>query len=306
MIHKTIIIILFSLSLILHTTSCIPSAPVRTKRPTPDIRPWVENTVTSSTGHTYTYLFHPGPSPDSPSILLLHGSIYGELVWMNMVGLSEKLNVYALQWPNNSLFFTESMEDYSKIAADFLGALKINEVIVVGISAGAFGAIDLAINKDVEVKALIIFSAVMYCITEEEIEKRTSLATKALDQAPDRLRAIIEWRVEDTEPDRAPGEIQLADIYYTRPYPYYYQLFSGAKNQGSTKQATEQVECPTLIAHGTEDDFMPIEIALLTPSVFKDAKIVQFKGYKHSMVFAHGPDFVTLILKFLEQHGLLL
>ncbi len=286
---------------------CIGKTPVRTARPTLNVTPWEARTVRSAaSGHTYRYLFAAGPSEDAPAMLLLHGGIFDHHMWLNVAGLSKRFNVYALEWPDKSLFYTGHIEDYGEISADFLFALGITRVFVAGVSMGALAAIDLVSRKkELDVPALFVFSAVMLGITEEEVEERTAIGRRALGFAPDRLRSIIEWRVKRTEFDRAPGEIQMGDIYYTRPYPYYFQVFSMVVNQGGQRQDTMAIECPVLLLHGTDDETMPVHVARLSVPVFNDAKMVEFDGFGHAMVFSHGPEFVQAIYRFLRQRALL-
>lgn len=293
--------------LALTASGCVFKAPTRTARPELSVEPWQELTIRSEkSGHTYSYMFAKGPAEDSPSILLLHGGFFDRHMWLNTFELSTRFNVYALEWPDVSLFYTGHITDLGDIARDFLDALGIREIYVAGVSMGAFGAIDLVSRKqDLDVKALFVFSAVMFGITDEEVEKRMSVAKRGLGFAPDRLRRIVEWAVERSDFERAPGRLQMDDIYYTRPYPYYFQVFSMMRNQGATPQDTRRISCPVLLLSGTGDETMPIEVARLSPGVFKDAKMVEFEGYAHSMVFTHGPEMVEAMFAFLKKRGLM-
>jgi pimeloyl-ACP methyl ester carboxylesterase len=287
--------------------SCLPSVPCRTVRPDLDVRPWQERSVRSETsGHTYRYLFAAGPHENAPAVLLLHGGIFDNRIWLNSVALGEKFNVYALQWPDNSLFYTGNLSDYGEIARDFLLAIGVEEVFVAGVSMGVSGAIELAVHPSgPKIKALILCSGVMHGINDEEIEKRTATARRALGFSPERLRAIVDWRATRSDYDPAPGAHQMIDLFYTRPYPYYYQIFTAALNQGARRQATEKIACPVLFLNGTGDDIMLIHVARLNPTVFEDATFVEFDGYKHAMVYSKGPELVGAVFDFLEKRGLL-
>jgi pimeloyl-ACP methyl ester carboxylesterase len=75
------------------------------------------------------------------------------------------------------------------------------------------------------------------------------------------------------------------------------------KNQGAQPQATSEIKCPTLLLHGTADETMPIDVARLSPGVFKDADLVEFENFKHSMVFSHGTELVEAMFDFLKKRG---
>jgi len=294
-------ILLLTLSISLF--GCFSKPPERTARPELIVPNWEELTIRSDvSGQSYNYMFAKGPSPDAPAIVLLHGGFFDQRMWMYMHGLNREFNVYAMGWPDSSPLYTGHTADYGDVVDDFLDALGIEELIIAGLSNGVYGAIELALKKNKrKVKALFLFSSVMFGITEEEVEKRTGLASRALSFEPNRFLRIVEWRISRTDFAVAPGEIQQDDIFYTRPYSYYKQIFSVAVNQGAKKQPTEQVTCPVLVLHGEEDETMPVDVAKLSTTVFPDAEFKEFKGYTHTMVFSHGPALVPVVFEFLQN-----
>jgi pimeloyl-ACP methyl ester carboxylesterase len=287
--------------------ACIPRQPTKTARPSISADPWEERTVKSASGHEYRYLYAPGPSEDAPAMVLLPGGIFDNRIWLYADGLSEHFTLYVPDWPDNSLYYTGNATDYGEIVADFLGALGIDDLYLVAVSMGTYAAVDLASRKkdQVHLRALVLASTVMFAITEEEVEERSGYGELALGFSPGRMRGIVEWRVGRTEFDEAPGEVQQRDIFWVRPYVYYHQVFSMAKNQGGRAQDTQAIECPVLFLHGTEDETMPIETARLNPSVFEDAEWVELDGLEHSMVFSHGPQVVEAILAWLAKRDLM-
>jgi pimeloyl-ACP methyl ester carboxylesterase len=298
---------IFTLLVVVALEGCFSKPPTRTARPDLTIPPWEELTIRSErSGQSYNYMFAKGPSPDSPAILLLHGGFFDQRMWMYMSGLNQKFNVYAMEWPNSSPFYTGKTSDYAQVIDDFLEALGLDDLFIAGVSNGVYGAIELVVSKpERRVMALFLFSSVMYGISEEEVQKRTGLAARALSFEPTRLQRIVEWKVSRTDFEPAPGETRQNDIFYTRPYSYYNQLFSAAVDQGAKKQATDQVDCPVLILHGEDDETMPVDAAKLSVTVFSDAEFKEFEDYTHSMVFSHGPDLVPVVFEFIKRRDLL-
>jgi pimeloyl-ACP methyl ester carboxylesterase len=242
-----------------------------------------------------------GPSESSPSLLLLPGGFFDNRIWYYLNGLSKYFNIYALNWPDESDFYTGNLADYSQVVEDFLQSIGVTELVIGGVSAGSYAAIESTLkNKEIHVQGLILFSAVMLSITPKEVKTRTRRARFILRIKPEKLRSLVEYNVKRTTFDTAPGDVQQQDIFYVRPYSYYYQLFQTIKNQQDKKQATLEITCPTLILHGTDDEIMPIELARLSKGQFKNATFVEFKDYKHAMVFNHGPEFIPPIVRFLE------
>lgn len=287
-------------------TACIPKYPSLTTRPEVSIAPWVEKTVRSPASDTeYRYFHLDGPAPGAPVMLLLPGGLYDARIFLNMKNLRERFELYAVDWPENSSFFTGHVTDYGEMAADFLGAIGVKELYLGGVSMGTFASIDLASRKkEFTIKGLFLFSTVMLGINEKEIKRRRFMVGKVLRLGSGRIRAYIEYSVLRAKYDTAPGTITLLDIFWVRPYSYYYELFSIAKNQGRTPQDTRAITCPTLVLQGSKDKMMSVKLARLTPSVFHDAEYVEIPGGKHSMVFSKGPEFVRTIFDFLDRRAM--
>jgi len=297
-----------ALGLVLFAASgCIPRQPTRTVRPTIDETPWTARTVRSeTTGQEYQYLHLQGPDASAPKILLLHGGFIDERMWLNMDGLARRFEVFALEMPSDSPLYDGHIENYGDVAYDFLQALGISDLYVAGQSAGGWVAVDLVSrHRDLNVRALFLISTDMFASSEEEVERRTEMATKAVEMDPERLRATVQYGVGRADLQRASGPLQIDDIFYVRPYSYYRQLFEAVLNQGDRRQATDQITCPVLVIHGTGDETIPFEAAQATPSFFSDATLVPLEGYDHGMTFSHGPEVVATIMRFVDQRGLL-
>ena len=288
--------------------ACLPSAPVKTARPSIERAPFTEREIRSESGHTYRYLHAPGPSADAPVMVLLPGGIFDSRIWLYTGDLAGRFEVVALDWPDNSLFYSGRVEDFGEVAADFLLTLGLSRFHLAGVSMGTFAAVDLASRKAdrFEVLSLTLVSSAMFAITEEEVKGRTKLAKKALGFAPEKLRGIVEWKAGRAKYDPAPGEVRQADLFYARPYSYYHQVFGMAWNQGDRPQDTGSIRCPVLFLHGTRDETFPVDVARLNSTVFTGAKAtkwVEIEGGRHSMVFSHGPRVAAEILAFLDDQG---
>ena len=105
--------------------------------------------------------------------------------------------------------------------------------------------------------------------------------------------------------DPPPGELALRDFFYIRPYPYYRELFTMLLEQGEERQATERIQCPVLVLHGTEDDIVPLKDARGTPAMMPNASPLEMHvldGFAHAMAFDHGPEVAALMVKFTGRH----
>jgi len=272
-------------------------------RPAVEVAPWVEKTVTStSSGATYRYLHLSGPAEGAPVILLLPGGFYDARIFLNLADLSSRFEVLALDWPDACAFYTGHIEDYGEIAADFLAALGVEKLYVGGVSMGTYAAIDLVSkNKKLEVRGLALLSTVMFGINDDEVSRRSRMSRAGLRFSEEKLRALVEYGVERAKYEKAPSALQQSEIFWVRPYSYYYQLFSMIGNQGAKRQATQEIACPTLLVQGDADEVMPVELARLSPSVFPNARYVEIPGGAHSMIFSRGRELAKMILDFFAR-----
>ena len=279
-------------------TGCFPDGATTVMRPSVDVSPWQELTVKSSdSGSTYNYMYLEGPSKDAPVLVLLHGGIFDNRIWMYTDKLGRKFNVYAPMYPDNSLFYTGHVEDWGRVVTDFVKTVDIKPDYMAAVSNGAYGAIEYLIqNPDNSVKGLALISTVMFSVSDEEIKKRTRMADFALGRSPGKLLGIVEKKAGSAEFSDAPGSVNQHDIFYVRPYPYFYEVFGVPKNQGRKKQNTMSIKIPVIVLHGTADKIMPIHAARLTTGVFPNAGFKQFEDKGHDMVFSDGPEIADALL----------
>lgn len=290
----------------LTTLGCLPKHPERLVRPEVSVAPWTEKRIVSpSTGETYNYLFLSGPSAEAPAMLLLPGGFFDNRIWLYFENLAAHCNLYALDWPGTSPLYRGRVEDMGEIAADFLTAIAVKELHVVGVSAGAYPAVELAANhKELRVDSVTLISSVMFGVSKKEIRKRKMSSRFALRLKPDTMRATAERLAMRNEYERAPGAVQQKDIFWVRPYTYYHQIFEMTLNQGDRRQRTDKVEVPVLFFHGTKDEILDYKIAKDNPTLFPNAKFITIDGGHHSMVFSKGPEISGMIVAHHMKKGL--
>ena len=286
-------------------TACIPRHPTRTTRPDIDISPWTERTVRSeATGQQYHYMHLPGPE-GAPTVLLVHGAFMDNRIWLNADNLSNHFEVIAPMMPNEAPYYEGDLSDMGQALADFLDALGVDQLVIAGISAGAYWSIDLIVNHpELEVQGLLLLSTEMMASSEDEVEGRLDLAERALDMDPDRLRALIEYIVERRGFDPAQGPVQQQNIFWVRPYSYYRQLFSALQSQGDQPQTTETIEIPVLIIHGSEDELIEVEEARQSTDAFPNATFHLFEGMGHDLIFTNGDEVTAHMVDFVDDHDL--
>ncbi|MCU0663863.1 MAG: alpha/beta hydrolase [Myxococcota bacterium] len=304
------IVALLVLAVGIPSMGCIPRHPTKTHRPEISAPPWQERSVISPiTSAEHRYLFAQGPSQDAPALLLLHGGFFDERIWINTRDLASRFNVYALAWPDDSPAYDGTFVGFGNVARDFLAALNIKRLVVVGVSMGSLAAIELVTgHADLEVQGLVVCSAVMLALSAEEIEARERIARIATNRSPERLAGFIEWKQARTKLIPPPEGPTQNDIFWVRPATYYAQVFGAVKNQGPRRQPTQRITAPVLLLSGTADETMPIEAVAQGVSFFSNARAVEMEaveGADHSMVLASGPLVAGRMLGFFTRQGVL-
>ncbi|MFH1465229.1 MAG: alpha/beta hydrolase [Pseudomonadota bacterium] len=284
---------------------CLLPPVTHSARPEVPLGPWEPGSVHSeATGLDYAYLYLPGPGPGAPAVVLLPGGIFDERFWLYTADLARRYQVYALQWPTASSLYHGRVEDLGDSAADFLGALGVERLDLVGVSAGAYAAIDLTTrHPEIQVDHLVLISAVMFAITPEESRKRSHMGRLGASIDPDLRARVVQRQALRAPYDAAPGLVQQLDTFWVRPASWYDQVFGMTANQADRPQDTRSISCPVLILQGDADEIMPVRLARLSPSVFQDARYEEFPGWGHAMVFAHGPAIAARILAFTAERG---
>jgi pimeloyl-ACP methyl ester carboxylesterase len=286
-------------------TACGARPFVMSPRPEPDVSPWQELTTPGQSGHLYRYLHMNGPSEQSPAFLFLHGGIFDHRMWYYMKSLSKHGALYALEFPDVHAFHNGRIDAMGRIVADFAAVIPEKRIYVVAVSAGAWAAIDYAAScGSSRVDGIVLASTIMYGVTPEEVKTRTRMSRFAVGIAPPTLQRIVDKRARRTKYTAAKGPLQQLDIFHTRPYPYYYQLFHQSLAQGDRPQNTAAIRCPVLVLHGEKDDIMPVETARLAPFMFPNAARVAYRevaGAGHDMVLGEGEQIAGLIASFLFQ-----
>ena len=283
-------------------TACSARPFVLTARPEPDLAPWQEDVGHGKSGHAFRYMHLDAQTPGDTAFLFLHGGIFDHRLWYYMHPLAQHGALYALEFPNVHAFHDGGIESMGRIVDDFAALIPETHIYVVGVSAGAWAAVEWAITqRDKTVDGVVLASSVMFGANAKESRKRARMSRFAVGLTPPQLQHIVERRARRTTYTEAEGPLQQIDIFYTRPYPYYYQLFHQTHAQGDRRQNTDGIRCPLLVLHGDRDKVMPLDVARLTPAMFPNATRTDFQvvpGGNHDMIFGNGGDIARRIADF--------
>ncbi len=248
---------------------------------------------------------------DGPPLLLLHGSGPGVSAFANwrlvMPGLAERCRVLALDLAGfgyteipDGLEFDRPL--WLRQILDFLDALGLDRVSVVGNSFGGSMALALAIEYPERIDKLILMGSVgvPFELTagldavwgyEPSVEAMGRLMrdTFAYD------RSLI---TEDMVQGRYTASLRTQDDFARMfPVPRKRWLDAMAHPEASIRGIT----APTLLVHGRDDRVIPLATSLTMLHLIDDAQLHVFGRCGHWTQIEYAEPFVRLVVDFVDR-----
>ena len=253
-------------------------------------------------GDRFSYM-EAGPA-DAPVVLLMHGVGANSMHWRHqLAGLSDRYRVIAWNAPGYMLTdaFTKDMpgcEDYAQAVADFLDALKVGQVAVVGNSFGSRVGQCFAIHHPDRVRKLAMTGTGVGPKDMPEEQKAKIIATREAQVAKgmysfgNRVDALL-------GPNASPElktEVQRV-LRATQPRGFMHGVKLGMANGYSPEEAGAKLTMPVLIIQGRADKVNPGDTnAAVLIKHLKNGKLEWLDNYGH-LPEVEAPDVVNTMLR---------
>jgi pimeloyl-ACP methyl ester carboxylesterase len=241
---------------------------------------------------------------DAPALVLLHGVGANSMHWRyQFAGLSDAFHVVAWNAPGYILsdgFKTDwpGCRDYADALADFLGALKLDRVSLVGNSFGSRVAQCFAIHYPNRVIRLAMTGTGIGPKGMSGEEKQKIVATREAQIAPGgygfgaRVDALLAKNAS------AQTKALVADVLRaTNPRGFMHGVKLGMADGYDPETVGRQVTVPVLMISGNEDRVNPIDknAAVLAKAMPK-AKLEILEGVGH-LPEVEAPEKVNVLLR---------
>ena len=244
-------------------------------------------------------------------VLLLHGSGPGVSAWVNWRGvLSSLQDEFRLVAPDLAGFGYSDVPDgiqYSRAVwlrqiVDFLDALKLDQVDVVGNSFGGSMALALAIEHPERVRKIVLMGSVgvpfeltpgldavwgyepsfenMQSLMRDTFAYDTSLITDQLIES----RHVASLRTQAA---------------FSSMFPAPRQRWVDAMAHG--EDAIRGIGHPTLLVHGRDDKVIPLSTSLTLHQLIDDSQVHIFGRCGHWTQIEKGPEFCGLLRDFFKD-----
>jgi pimeloyl-ACP methyl ester carboxylesterase len=241
---------------------------------------------------------------DAPAIVLLHGVGANSMHWrFQLAGLSDAFRVVAWNAPGYILsdaFKTEwpTCHDYADALADFLAAVKLDRVNLVGNSFGSRVAQCFAIHYPARVIKLAMTGTGVGPKGMSEEEKAKIVATREAQIAKGgygfgaRVDALLAKNAS------AQTKVLVADVLRaTNPRGFMHGVKLGMAEGYDPEAVAAKVTAPVLMISGNEDRVNPIDKnAAVLAKAMPQAKLEILEGVGH-LPEVEAPDKVNALLR---------
>lgn len=268
-----------------------------------------------------------------PVILALHGSMGGydsglAIGQMLIQAVTESSNTRVSEitllsvsrpgYLRTPLEVGASTAEQADAMADLLDFLGIDRVAVAGGSAGGPVALQFALRHPDRCWGMILLCSVFEQkdITDFSPFERWYLSTAFSDRNSYRTLIRMERKPEKVlagmHPATAkrlqedPRLMEMATLLMRTSFPMTLRekgTYNDMRKERSFSwELLSEICVPTIIMHGTDDEWAPVEIARRAAEEIPDAQYVEFEGADHLFFITHSERFGNVIALFIEEN----
>jgi len=226
-------------------------------------------------------------------------------------GQPQQLRVIAPSRPGylrTPLSVGETPQEQADAFEALLGKLQIDKVVVFGGSGGGPAALRFVLQYPQRCAALVLESAITMRLEEPPRQSGAAAWLGSIFQTE-----FGRWLFGDLFLDRlqrinpADSKVRpLGEIVLRSTYPFAARD-AGRINDGKqfsqlSRWPLAQIECPTLIVHGTADTAVPFAHAQFAHEQIAGSRLEAFEGGDHFISVTYGSRIDGLVAAFLAEH----
>lgn len=223
---------------------------------------------------------------DALQVVLIHGAAGTHLDWPPHLRRLATASVYAIDLPGHGRSPAPAcliVDQYAAIVSAFITELNFEDVVLVGHSMGGAIALKIALSDSDAIKGLVLMSSGARLRVKDELldgiksdfESTAEMLTERLwsEEAPDELKELGKKKFMENNP-----EVVYADYQACNSFDLMDQL--------------NQIELPTLVICGSEDQMTPVKYSRYLAEQMPAATLQIIEGAGH-MVHLEQPEVVA-------------
>jgi len=248
-------------------------------------------------------------------LLFLHAFPLDHRMWMGQEPLAEQ---FRLIMPDQRGFggsrsagCLESIEQLADDAVAVLDALHVDEpAIVCGCSMGGYVAQHVAIRHPARVRSLILVDTKLEADTPEARAARADLAAKVQRLGPEIVAAAMVPRLLTSTPEangmarRGELEALLRRMILEQPVSTIVAALSALAARPDTTACMRQVDLPTLLVVGADDQITPPDCLARAEGIMPEARLLIVPHAGHMTPLETPAVFNAAVLAFLRESAL--
>lgn len=243
------------------------------------------------------YFAHGEELRNRPPVLVLHGAGGSHLSWPPQIRRLTGQRVFTLDLPGHGKsegVGRQDITEYSQAVVEFMKALRLSTVVLVGFSMGSAIALSLALQYRKRVIGLGLLGS--------GAKMRVAASTLELASNPSTFQSTVETVIENSyssDVDPRVKELAFKQMAETRQAVLYGDFL--ACDEFDVMERVNKIQVPTLLISGSADRMTPSNRSEFLRDQIEGAQLHVVEGAGH-MVMIEQPDEVAGLLgEFLDQ-----
>lgn len=243
------------------------------------------------------YFAHGEDLRDRPPMLLLHGAGGSHLSWPPQIRRLTGQRIFALDLPGHGKSEGAGRQDiteYAKAVVEFMEALRLSNVVLVGFSMGSAIAMSLALGNRQRVRALgLIGSGVKLRVAASTLENASNPSTYLPT-----VETVIDNSYSSNVNPRM-KELAVQQMAETRQSVLYGDFL--ACDEFDVMERVSNIHAPTLLICGSLDRMTPPNRSEYLREQIEGAQLHIVEGAGHMVMIEQPDEVARLLAEFVDQ-----
>ena len=234
---------------------------------------------------------------------MVHGMFLDGRTWLNFAPLADTFELFALDLPHDSMYYTGHTYDFPTILQQFLDAKGLKRIYLAGVSLGGqISMYYMTQHPKTQVDGLLLISTDM-AKSEKEVKrwnKNAEIGLKVTGNDDAKTLCLVNSLANRVRKSKDPADQEVMKIFALKPASFYREAMYISYNLKAPPPLS-QITVPTLIIHGDNDGTIPFDKARHLVDYIPNAELKVVQGGEHNMVYTRADDVIAYIRAWLAK-----